>query len=185
VGLPPWFRLLLRVSVVALFALGPATTLCAWLTIGTITEAWPWLLWGEGYLALAERTLGVGRPVVYLSLLVVAFWGLGFLTEPRRRTKRTWSRRLLLLAPRTVYGGLVLVCLAVLVPLTAVNTVRLVRTWPPRTNQVLLGNILGQLEAYDLAIVVFEAALALEPEHLEAAAGLKAAKSGIKARASP
>ncbi len=68
------------------------------------------------------------------------------------------------------------------------------RTWaqmavdraPDRaSNQVLLGNILGQLEAYDLAIVVFEAALALEPEHLEAAAGLKAAKSGIKARASP
>ena len=53
------------------------------------------------------------------------------------------------------------------------------------SNQVLLGNILGQLEAYDLAAVAFEAALALEPEHSGAAAGLKAAKSGIKAQASP
>ncbi len=51
---------------------------------------------------------------------------------------------------------------------------------PDRTsNQVLLGNILGQLQAYELAAIAFEAALALEPEHPEASAGFGAAEAAI------
>jgi hypothetical protein len=60
------------------------------------------------------------------------------------------------------------------------------RTWAQRavdrapdraSNQVLLGNILGQLEHYEEAVVAFEAALALEPENAEAAVGLVAARA--------
>ena len=139
-GQPLWFRLLLRLALVSLIGLGPAIRVCYWLTVGAITEAWPWLLWGEPYLEFAARMLQTGRPVVWICLLVLSWWLLGFLLEPKPDKDRKLGTKLALLAPKLVGWTAVAACLAVVLPLLAVSGVRAVRTWPPRTDHVLQDN---------------------------------------------
>ena len=136
---PLWFRLLLRLALVSLVALGPAVRVAYWLTVGAVTEAWPWLLWGEPYLEFAERMLATGRPVVWLCLLVITWWLLGFVLEPKPPEAKL-SVRLARLAPKVVGWVAVAAALVVIVPLSAIGGVRVVRTWPPRTDHVLQEN---------------------------------------------
>ncbi|MEE2828315.1 MAG: hypothetical protein VX498_03925, partial [Myxococcota bacterium] len=138
-ALPWYFRLLVRISLLSLYALGPAITLCYWLTVGFVTEAWPWVLWGETYLQIAEQMRTTGRPITYFLLLVIGWWLLGLVIEPPWKIKRP-SLRLALLGPRVVYATVIALCLAAVLPLLVVNSVRVVRTWPPRTNHLLLEN---------------------------------------------
>ena len=136
----PWyFRALLRVSLVSLFALGPAATLCSWLTVGFVTEAWPWFLWLDSYLHLADTVMTLGRPVVYFVLLVIVWWLAGKLVNPKPEERQGWSR-VLHLVPHLGSLAVVSLCVALLLPLLLVGSVRVVRTWPPRTNHLLIEN---------------------------------------------
>ena len=136
----PWvFRLGLRVALTSLFALGPAAPICYWLTVGFVTEAWPWLLWGETYLNLAENMRVAGRPAVFAMLLVLFWWLLGFVLEPRDRSTPIWLRALLF-PPRALWVALVAFCLLATTPLITVAGVRAVRNWPPRTDHLLQEN---------------------------------------------
>lgn len=136
---PVYFRVLLKLALVSLFGLGPAVTLCYWLTVGFVTEAWPWFLWGEPYLRLAEGMRVFGRPLVYLLLLLVAWWLCGWVIDPKRPKRTGWSRAVFTL-PRFGWIVLVSLCVGLLLPLVLVGGVRVVRTWPPRTNHLLLEN---------------------------------------------
>ena len=107
----PWVvRFILRAGLTLAATVGPLLIVANWLAIGTITEAWPWFLWGEDYLALAEQFFFVARPILTGSLAIVAWWLLGRLLMPRvpppgsvvRRGLRTLPRVpgfILLLAP--------------------------------------------------------------------------------------
>ena len=136
---PLWFRLLLRLALWSLFALGPATRLTAWLCIGAIVEAWPWQLWAGSYLDFAQNMLEPGRPVVYVCLLVVGWWLLGLLIDPKP-PERGRGLRLLLAPPKLAWLAVVAVCLLALSPLLAIGGVRAARTLPPRTDHLLQEN---------------------------------------------
>ncbi len=138
-ALPLWFRLLLRLALWSLFALGPATRLTAWLCVGAIAEAWPWQLWGGPYLEFAAEMLELGRPVVYCLLLVVGWWLLGLLIDPRPPKRRLWLR-LLLAPPKLAWLAVVAACLLALSPLLAIGGVRAARAFPPRTDHLLQEN---------------------------------------------
>ena len=137
--LPLWFRLLLHVALFSLFAMGPATRIAYWLTVGTITEAWPWQLWGEPYLDLARDMLGQALPYIYYLVMVIGFWGVGWLLKPPPK-KRGVPARLALGTPRVALALAAIGASLVLSPALAINSVRLVRNWPPRTDHVLRQN---------------------------------------------
>ncbi len=137
----PWVaRVALRLGGTAAATVGPLVVLANWLAIGTITEAWPWFLWGEDYLVLAEQFFFVARPVLTGCLAVVVWWLLGRLLSPRVPRPGTLPSRLLRALPR-VPGVLLLGVSAVLLSgVGSVNAVRFVRTFPPRTNHVVMEN---------------------------------------------
>jgi predicted secreted protein len=138
-ALPLWFRLPLHVSIWSLFALGPATRIAYWLVVGTMTEAWPWQLWGEPYLAFIDVMLNERLSQVYLLVLAAGFAGIGWpLRSPPARRKLL--PRLAMGLPQGAMILLAVAALTVLSPLLAVNSVRLVRTWPPRTDHLLRQN---------------------------------------------
>lgn len=138
-GLPLWFRLLLHVALFSLFAMGPATRIAYWLTVGTITEAWPWQLWGEPYLELAREMLATALPYIYYLVLVAGFWAVGWLLKPPPEQRRL-PARLAIGGPRALVGLAAIAATLVLSPALAINSVRLVRNWPPRTDHVLREN---------------------------------------------
>ena len=54
----PWVvRFLLRVVLTLAATVGPLLVVANWLAIGSITEAWPWFLWGEDYLGLGPSAV--------------------------------------------------------------------------------------------------------------------------------
>ncbi len=135
--LPLWFRLPLHVALWSLFALGPATRIAHWLTIGTIVEAWPWQLWGEPYLQFADSMLTEHLREIYFLVLVAGFAGLGSLLRPPPR-RRSVAGRVLFGGPALVSSALGIAALLVLSPALAISSVRVVRTWPPRTDHLLV-----------------------------------------------
>lgn len=137
----PWVvRFLLRVVLTLAATVGPLLVVANWLAIGSITEAWPWFLWGEDYLALAEQFFFVARPVFGACLAVLTWWLLGRLLTPAKPRTGHIVKRALFAALRVPGLVLVLVALCVLAVPGAVNGVRFVRTFPPRTNHVVMEN---------------------------------------------
>ena len=137
----PWLlRVLLRVVLTIGAGLGPLLVVGNWLAIGTITEAWPWYLWGEDYLGLAEQFFFVARPVFTLCLTVVAWWALGKLLMPFQDRPGNLFVRGFFAALTLPTLVLTIVAASVLAVPTAVNAVRFVRTFPPRTNHVVMEN---------------------------------------------
>ena len=138
-GLPAWFRALLGISLLCGLAAAPAPRLAYWLVVGTITEVLPWQLWGEPYMEFADRLFMDGVHWVYL--LVLGALGGGLLLLLRRPAPRgplrlrLGSESLGLLAFLLVFGAAL-----VLSPLLLANSVRLVRTFPPRTDHLLREN---------------------------------------------
>ncbi len=137
---PLWVRGLLWIalSVAAFFTLN--LRLMVWLSIGTITEAYPWLLWGETYLELARNLYTIARPVLLVCITVCTTWGLWRLLFPP--VPRPWALPLRLLAwlPRGAFGLLALAALSVLLVPLLINSVRFARTFPPRTDHVIQSN---------------------------------------------
>jgi len=138
-SLPLWFRLPLHVALVSLFALGPATRIAYWLVVGTMTEAWPWQLWGEPYLGFIHSMLNDRLPQVYILLCVAGFSGIGWWLRSHPK-KRSVFPRLLMGTPQLAMILVGVASMTVLSPLLAVNSVRLVRNWPPRTDHLIQKN---------------------------------------------
>ncbi|MCO4773171.1 MAG: hypothetical protein KDA24_24265 [Deltaproteobacteria bacterium] len=137
----PWIvRLLLRIALTLGATVGPLLVVANWLAIGTITEAWPWFLWGEDYLALAEQFFFVARPIFTACLAVVTWWLLGRLLMPAIPRPGHIVKRALFASLGLPTFALTLVALSVLAIPGAVNGVRFVRTFPPRTNHVVMEN---------------------------------------------
>lgn len=137
----PWVvRFILRAGLTLAATVGPLLIVANWLAIGTITEAWPWFLWGEDYLALAEQFFFVARPILTGSLAIVAWWLLGRLLMPRVPQPGSVVRRGLRTLPRVPGFILLLGAFGLLAGPSAVNAVRVVRTFPPRTNHVVMEN---------------------------------------------
>lgn len=132
-------RLLLRLALTAALV-RPAMVLGNWLAIGTITEAWPWFLWGEDYLHLAEQFFFRWRPALIGALVVVSWWGLGKLLMPRAPRPGPLWKRVLRGLVRLPMALVVLGAAGALAGPAAVNSVRFVRTFPPRTNAVVMEN---------------------------------------------
>ena len=139
-ALPWWLRVLLWVGLSVGTFYGPCVRLATMLSIGTITEAYPWMLWGEGYLELARNLYTIARPVLLGAVTICTTWLLFVLLFPRSRTPRPALHRLLRWLPRAAAGLVALVAFSILaLPLT-VNSVRAARTFPPRTSAVVLEN---------------------------------------------
>ena len=119
---------------------GPCLRLATVLSIGTITEAYPWMLWGESYLELARNLYTIARPILLAALTLCSTWLLFALLFPPRRTPASRPLRLLRWLPRAGSGLIALLALTVLAGPLAINSVRAVRTFPPRTNHVVLEN---------------------------------------------
>jgi hypothetical protein len=139
-GLPAVARWLLRLLLTAGFVAGPAAAIANTLAVGTITEAWPWLLWGEPYLELAERMYFGARPAMWVATSIVGWFAFGWLLTPRvAKPGPLWRRGL-----RFAFGvpGLVVLLIAcsVLAGPAAVGAVRLGRTFPPRSDAVIQDN---------------------------------------------
>ena len=128
----------IALSVGAFFTLN--LRLMVWLSIGTITEAYPWLLWGETYLELARNLYTIARPVLLTAVTVCTTWGLWRLLFPPVPRPRALPLRFLLWLPRLLFGALALAALAVLLIPLLVNSVRFTRTFPPRTDHVIQSN---------------------------------------------
>ena len=138
-SLPLWFRLALIACLWSLFALGPATRVSYWLTVGTIVEAWPWQFWGEPYIEFTNEMLSEGLRRTYAFVLIGAAGALGLLLRSIARPGPVWVRTAAAL-PALVSGVLLAGSLAALTPQLLVNSVRLARTFPPRTDAVLVEN---------------------------------------------
>ncbi len=138
-ALPLWFRFPLHIALWSLFALGPATRIAYWLTVGTIVEAWPWQLWGEPYLAFADEMLTQGLWMTYVAVVVAGFAGIGWLLREHPR-KSGMGRRLAFGGPMVLLAVIGIAASLLLSPLLAINGVRLVRNWPPRTDHLIQDN---------------------------------------------
>jgi len=134
-----WFRVVLHIALWSLFALGPATRVTYWLAVGTIVEAWPWQLWGEPYVEFANSMLGEKLTSTYVFVMAAGFAAIGLLLRSPPRPDPLW-RRALLATPRTVYLGMLAACLLALFPYLLINSVRVVRNFPPRTDHLLKEN---------------------------------------------
>lgn len=129
----------LHVALWSLFALGPATRIAYWLVVGTMTEAWPWQLWGEPYLNFVDTMLTERLHEVYLLICIAGFAGFGWLLRSHPQ-KRPIAVRLALGTPQVAMILAGVASLTVLSPLLAINSVRLVRNWPPRTDSLIQKN---------------------------------------------
>jgi hypothetical protein len=133
-------RLLLWIGLSVAAFYGPCLRLSTMLSIGTITEAYPWLLWGEAYLELARNFYTVARPILLVAVTICTSWLLYAFFFPHSQTPRPLWKRAILYLPRAALGLLALASFAVVVLPLSINSVRAARTFPPRTNAVVLDN---------------------------------------------
>lgn len=139
-ALPLWLRGLLWIGLSVGAFYGPNLRFSNMLSIGTITEAYPWLLWGETYLEAARNLYTIARPILLAAVTVCSTWLLFVLLFPRSQTPRPAWLRLLRWLPRAAMGLVALVAFSILAVPLGINSVRAARTFPPRTNHVVLEN---------------------------------------------
>ncbi len=135
-GWPAPLRSLLGLGCLVLLSGTGFVRLAHWMTIGAVTEVFPWVLWAEPYLQLAEFAWGRGRWATWVALVVVSAVWMRWLLFPR--TPGTRSTAAILVGLTT--SSLLIAALTWLIPLGAIAGVRVARAWPPRTDRILQEN---------------------------------------------